>query len=48
MRIAVVALFCLLSVAALPQALTSAADGNPCTSAISGPNDPNYVLLAPL
>src|ERR1700722_14115450 len=39
---AVVALFCLLSIAALPQSLPSAADGNPCTSAISGPNDPNY------
>ena len=42
MRIAVVALYCLVSIAASPQALTSAADGNPCTSAISGPSDPNY------
>ncbi len=42
MRIAAVALVCLLSIAALPQSLTSAADGNPCTSAISGPNDPDY------
>ena len=42
MRSAVVALFCLLSIAALPQSLTSAADGNPCTSAINGPNDLEY------
>src|SRR5260221_8705927 len=42
MRIAVVVLVCLLSIAALPQSLTSAADGNRCTAAISGPNDPAY------
>src|SRR5258708_19109450 len=42
MRIAVVVLVCLLSIAALPQSLTSAADSNPCTAAISGPNDPDY------
>ncbi|MGP0084387.1 MAG: hypothetical protein ACLP0B_12265, partial [Steroidobacteraceae bacterium] len=42
MRSAAVALVCLLSIAALPQSLTSAADGNLCTSSISGPNDPDY------
>jgi hypothetical protein len=42
MRAAAVALACLLSIAALPQSLTSAADGNLCTSSISGPNDPDY------
>jgi hypothetical protein len=42
MRIAAVGLLCLLSIAALPQSLTSAADGNPCTSAITGPDDPDY------
>jgi len=42
MRTAVVALICLLSVVALPQALTSAAGGNPCGAAISGPDDPDY------
>ncbi len=42
MRTAAVVLICILSVAALPQTLTSAADGNPCNSSISGPNDPDY------
>jgi hypothetical protein len=42
MRTVIVALVCILSVAALPQTLTSAADGNPCNSSISGPNDPDY------
>jgi len=42
MRSAAVALVCLLSIAALPQSLTSAADGNLCTRSISGPNDPDY------
>jgi hypothetical protein len=42
MRTALVVSVCLLSIAALPHSLISAADGNPCTSAISGPNDPDY------
>src|SRR5258708_6681316 len=42
MRSAFVVLVCVLSIAALPHSLISAADGNPCTAAISGPNDPDY------
>jgi hypothetical protein len=42
MRAVVAVLICLLSIAALPESMTSAADGNPCTTAISGPNDPSY------
>jgi Subtilase family/FG-GAP-like repeat len=42
MRTIAVALICLLSIAASPGSMISAADGNPCTSAISGPNDPDY------
>ena len=42
MRATAVVILCLLSIAALPQSLTSAADGNPCTAGISGPNDPQY------
>jgi hypothetical protein len=37
-----VAVVCMLAIVALPGSLTSAADGNPCTSSISGPNDPDY------
>src|SRR5258707_12156281 len=44
MRSAFVVLVCVLSIAALPHSLISAADGNPCTAAISGPNDPDYAF----
>src|SRR5579863_10143838 len=42
MRALVAVLICSLSIAALPESMTSAADGNPCTTTISGPNDPSY------
>ncbi len=42
MRTVTVILVCLLSISALPVSLTFAATGNPCTSALSGPNDPDY------
>ena len=42
MRTIAAVLVCMLAIAGLPHSLTSAADGNPCTASISGPNDPDY------